>query len=316
VYVTGTGVAAFDVQTGAQVWKTPPFTRSIPTYVSVRDGRVYTAEAVAYAFDAQTGRELWRFTPGADASLSQNVADDHAFYVGTRGHRVYALHVADGAPLWEINLGADWPYENLVKGIALSGDTVYAAAERTYSQNGYLSAGVIVALDRFTGRELWRHQNGDGTSPRGVIGAPAAAGNYLVVSDHRGNAFYAVDRFTGKEVWRTPTEPGFSGPEASPIVIGNVVYGSAIDAYVYALDLSTGRVLWRTRPAMGGSHYHAVCNNTVFNNLQSLGMVERSSGRKLGLMFTEDERVTSGFAVQLDRIFFFTTKAAYALKCP
>lgn len=45
-------------------------------------------------------------------------------------------------------------------------------------------------------------------------------------------------------------------------------------------------------------------------------MVDRHNGRLLGLMFQEEERVTSGFAVHEDRIFFFTTKAAYALKCP
>ncbi len=315
-YITGTGVAAFDRETGALVWKSSRFTSSIPTYVDVQDGRVFAAEAVAFAFDAETGRELWRAPLDADASLSQNTADEHAFYVGTRNHRVYALNVETGQPLWVVDLGPGWPYESLVKGISISGDTVYAAVERAYSQNGYLATGIIVALDRDTGRELWRHENGTGQDPHGIIGAPTVAGRLLLASDHRGNAFYAVDRFTGREVWRTPTELGFPGPEAPPIAVGDVAYASGADTYVYAMDLQTGRVIWKTRPAMGSSVFHAVCGNAVFNNFLGLGIVDRHSGKLLGTMFEGNEHPTSGFAVHDDRIFFLTTEAAYALKCP
>ncbi len=209
-FITGrgadAGVVAFDVQDGERLWSLNPFTQSLPVYLAVHNGRVFAAENVAFALDAATGRELWRTPLDADASLSQNAADAHAFYVGTRSHRVYALDVASGAPLWQVDLGPGWPYESLTKGISVSGDTVYATVERAYSQNGYYAAGIIVALDRTTGRELWRHQNGDGSSPRGIIGAPTVAGRLLLASDHRGNAFYAVDRFTGQQVWRVPTQ--------------------------------------------------------------------------------------------------------------
>lgn len=67
---------------------------------------------------------------------------------------------------------------------------------------------------------------------------------------------------------------------------------------------------------MGGSVYHAVCGNAVFNNFQGLGIVDRRNGQLLGLMFDEDERVTFGFAVHDGRIFFVTHKAMYALKSP
>lgn len=317
MYVTGTGLAAFDLRTGAPVWKTGPFTQSIPAYVSVQGGRVLAAEAAAFAFDAATGRELWRTLLDGDASLSENTADERAFYVGTRTHRVYALGLESGAPLWVADLGMSWPAESLVKGIAVSGDTVYATVERPYSANGFLSAGVIVALDRGTGRELWRYQNGAGDTSRGVIGAPTVAGRLLLASDHKGNAFFAVDRFTGAEVWRTPTQPGAPGPEARPVVADGVAYASGADTYVYSLELATGRVIWKTRPAMGSSVFHAVCGGAVFNNFQGLGIVDRAGGRLLGTMFDGDnERVTSGFAVRDGMIFFVTHRAAYALRCP
>jgi glucose dehydrogenase len=277
---------------------------------------VFAAEGVAFALDAATGRELWRFTPDADASLGRSAADDGAFYFGTLSRRAYAVSVTDGSLLWSTQLGPEWQYNSPVKGVAVSGDTVYATIDRHYSQNGFYSAGVIVALDRSTGRELWRYQNGEGTDSRGIVGAPTVSGNLLLASDHKGNAFFAVNRFTGQQVWRTHTDPAFLGPGQAPIVIGNVAYASAIDTYVYAMDLQTGRVLWKTSPAMGGSTRHAVCGNAVFNNLQSLGITDRHTGRSLGLMFTEDERVTSGFAVHDERIFFVTHKAMYALKCP
>ena len=316
LYITGSEVVAFDVQTGKQVWKSPRFTRSIPRNAPVAGGRVFAAEAVAFAFDAATGRELWRVPLDASAALSQNTADERAFYVGTRSHRVHALEVASGAPLWQVDLGPGWPYESLTKGIAVSGDTVYASVERAYSQNGYLATGIIVALDRATGRELWRHENGDGSVPRGIIGAPTVAGRLLLAADHRGNAFYAVDRFTGQQVWRVPTQPGSVGPEQAPTVVDDVAYAAAPDTYVYALDLRSGKVLWKVKPSMGSNQYHAVCGNAVFSSFLGLGIVDRHTGRVQGTMFGEDELVTSGFAVHEDRVFFFTTKAAYALKCP
>lgn len=190
VYFLGSGIVALDAGTGALLWRGPRFTQSQPTSLAVRNDRVFAAEAVAFAVDAETGRELWRAPLSASASLSQNAADEHAFYVGTRDHRVHALEVASGNALWQVDLGPEWPpYESLTKGISFSGDTVYAAVERAYSQNGYLSTGIIVALNRSTGRELWRHENGSGSTRRGIIGAPAAAGKLLVASDHRGNAF-------------------------------------------------------------------------------------------------------------------------------
>lgn len=316
IYATGAGVAAFDAQNGAMLWQSLPFTASIPTFLSARDGQVFFAEAVAVGLDAQSGRERWRFKPDGDASLSQSAVDDQAFYFGTDSRNAYAVRVSDGTPLWSTRLGSDWQSGSWIKGLSVSGDTVYAAVDRYYSQNGYYSAGVIVALDRTTGRELWRYQNGDGSDSRGVIGAPTVAGRLLLSSDHKRGAFFAVDRFTGQEVWRVATEAGFGGPDSPPVALDGVAYASGNDTYVYALDLESGKTLWKTRPAMGGSVYHAVCGNAVFNNFQGLGVVDRHNGRLLGLMFDEDERVTSGFAVHDGRIFFVTHKAMYALKCP
>lgn len=317
IYATGTGVAAFDAQNGALLWQSPPFTASIPTFLSAREGQVFFAEAVAVGLDAQSGRELWRFTPAGDASLSQSAVDDRAFYFGTDSRNAYAVRITDGTPIWNIRLGPDWQSGSWIKGLSISGDTVYAAVDRYYSQNGYYSAGVIVALDRTTGRELWRYQNGDGSDSRGVIGAPTVAGRLLLSSDHKRGAFFAVDRFTGQEVWRVATGAGFAGPDSPPVALGGVAYASGNDTYVYALDLASGKVLWKTRPAMGGSVYHAVCGNAVFNNFQGLGIVDRHTGKLLGTRFDGDgERITSGFAVHEDRIFFLTHKAAYALKCP
>ena len=54
MYVTGTGLAAFDIRTGAPLWKTGPFTQSIPTYVAVQGGRVLQARLRELARPAPT----------------------------------------------------------------------------------------------------------------------------------------------------------------------------------------------------------------------------------------------------------------------
>ncbi len=316
VYHLGSGVVAFDAATGTPLWRSNRFPTSQPTSLVVQDGRIFTAEATAFALDAESGRELWRFSPDASAALSQNTADERAFYVGTTTHRVYALGAVDGALLWTVDVGPGWQHEGAVKGIARGGDTVYVAAERSYSANGYYSAGVIVALDRMTGRELWRYQDGTGSDSRGVVDAPTVAGRFILMSDLKGHAFYAVDRFTGQEVWRVNTEAGFMGPGQAPVVKQDVVYASAIDAYVYAMELHTGKILWKTRPAMGGSTKHAVCANTVLNNFQSIGMIDRQTGKVRRIFHREGEIFTSGFAVYQDLVFVSSTEAIYSLKCP
>ncbi|HEU4457428.1 MAG TPA: PQQ-binding-like beta-propeller repeat protein, partial [Longimicrobium sp.] len=182
VYAIAGGMVTLDADTGGVLW-TRALSQTVPRNAVVRGGRVMAAEGIAFALDAATGAELWRFTPEAHGGFGESAVDDHAFYFGTAAHRLHALDQETGRALWTVDLGPDWRHTGVVTGVAVSGDTVYAAAERYDSPNGNLSSGFLFAVDRATGRILWSFRNGTGADERNVSASPAVAGNVLVAGD-------------------------------------------------------------------------------------------------------------------------------------
>ena len=308
------GVVAYDAGSGKLAWRSP-LAQYMPRNVVQRDGRVLTAETLAFAFDAATGLELWRFRPDSSADFAQSAADDRAFYLGTRTRRVYALGLADGKPLWSTDIGPDWPFGGLVSGISTSGDTVYATAEKGYAANNYIASGWIVALDRSSGRILWRYENGRGADLRNFISAPTVAGRLLLASDRKGNAVVAVDRFTGQEAWRVTGVPGYIGFTSPPVVVGDTVYAASGDTHVYAIELGSGRVLWKTA-LPGAVEAVAACGDYVVANFRGIAVLDRRSGTLVKRMYDRvDEFTNTAFSVLNGRVFVLGTKAAYALSC-
>ena len=310
----GRTIQAFDVRSGALIWSVPRPPNS-PANVVVRDGRVFAAGSSILALDAASGRELWQFKPDTTATFGRITVDDYAVYIGTASHRVYALSTTDGTALWSVDIGPEWNYPSVVRGISVSGDTLYIGAEQWRAQNGYIASGWLVALNRYTGAVLWRYSIGSGNERRNVASQPTVAGRLLLASDHFGSSFFAVDRFTGEEVWRVNGDLGFFGPVDPPRVVGDVAYAGSSDTFVYAVALDTGRELWKTRVPASIRAY-ATCGDRVFANYQGVAVLDRRTGKLLNTMYDRNEEfTTSGFAVHDGRVFVLGTKAVYAFSC-
>jgi eukaryotic-like serine/threonine-protein kinase len=309
------GAVAIRPSDGAVLWRgTQKW--YVPRNAAVRDGLVFTAEAIVVARDARTGDVRWEFTPDANASLSRVTVDESAVYFGTaeRSHTLYALNATDGTLLWRTRLGPDWEYDAWVKGVSVAGDTLYAGVTQFRAHNGYLSSAWTFAIDKRRGAVLWSYQSGSGADARTTLAGPTIAGDRLLVSDYGANAAYALDRFTGRELWRTEFENGFVGPVEPPIVDGGLVYVGSGDEHLYALDLASGRVVWRT--SVGASIWAvAVCGTRILVQLLGLAVIDRLTGRLLGWMFDEGEYATSGFAVLGTQAFVYGNKAMYLLDC-
>jgi outer membrane protein assembly factor BamB len=315
--VAGSSLRAWDLQTGEPLW-TAPLAENAPRNLAVAEGRVFVAESVAMAFDAATGRELWRFAPDANASLGRSAAADGAFYFGTSAHRVYALRAADGTPLWSTDVGdvnPEWTFPAVVRGVTVAADTVYAAVDQWRSAKGKTSAGWLIALDRTTGKILWRHRHGDGTGSWGASAPPVVAGNLVLANDYLGNALFAVDRATGNEIWRFEGERGHLGFPDPPAVLDGKVYASSGDTHAYALDLATGRQLWKV-PLPAGAFAQTVCGGSLFVNYQGLATIDLSAGKLVDRRLDgEEEFLSSGFAVWENRIYVLGSRAVYGLDC-
>jgi outer membrane protein assembly factor BamB len=151
------GVSAYDLGTGARLWRAPRAPIAPPNVVS-RDGRVFVSSSAAIALDAGTGAELWRFHPDT-TSDALSAVDGRAFYIGSDTGTVYALDVRTGQPFWSAEAVARGTYRTDVTSILSFEDVLYVSVIEETSPTGHLKRGWMVAMDRFTGRVLWRYRN-------------------------------------------------------------------------------------------------------------------------------------------------------------
>lgn len=147
--------------------------------------------------------------------------------------------------LWRVDLGPSY------SGPVVGADRVFV----TETVGG--KEEVVKALDRKTGKELWKASwkaqlsvpayakaNGEW-----IRSTPAYDGTSVFVNGMR-DVLVCLDAATGKESWRAdfPTlyktpQPIF-GQVSSPLVDGDAVYTQAL-AGVFCLDKKTGKVRWR-----------------------------------------------------------------------
>ena len=154
--------------------------------------------------------------------------------------------------LWRVPLGPSY------SGPIVAEDRVFVT--ETVDRN----SEVVRALDRATGKEIWRTEwpgslsvpffakaNGDW-----IRATPAYDGESLFVAGMR-DVLVCLDADTGARRWRVdfPTEFGSALPSfgfvCSPLVTGDAVYVQAGAAFV-KVDTRTGTVVWRTLQDSGG----------------------------------------------------------------
>lgn len=310
-------IESFSLDTGARRWS---YARPAggPSSLVVAGGRVMFAGDTAVALDAATGQELWRRPLPAFAGFCETDGTADAFYVGTTDHRVYALSAADGAVLWERDLGPDWGYATgVVRGMTVSGDTVYVAVEHDTGINSHIGTGDTFALDRHTGAVLWHHRFGDGSGLSIYQSAYRVADRLLLNTANWENTFVALDRFTGQEVWRVVGGAEFMGPREAPEVQDGIAYAGGHDTRARAIDLASGRVLWQA-PGPGGTHYFARCGRLLLANYLRVGAWDAATGEFVGEVprEPENESVHTDFVVVGDRAYVFSTHALLAFHCP
>lgn len=316
-YTLVNGLTAYDLNTGAPLWNVPE-SRYRALNLVVSGGRLFVASTDVQAIDARTGAALWR--AGVDSlARMETTADDRAVYVGTDTRRVVALDVVTGRPLWSAEVLADGAYRESVVGIVAHGDTVYAAIVQELNQSGGAKRGWMVALDRNTGRVLWRYVNERLDEPHDV-GGHAVAGRMLLLNDLNGGAMIGLDRFTGQEVWRKTGPRDRRGAWDSFKVVDGVGYVASNDTHLYSLDPESGRIIWQTGIGASASS-SAVCGDKVFTDAYGLHMVRRSDGQVLATLFLDENGsvgssyVISRLQARGGRVYFVGNDAVYAVTC-
>lgn len=332
----GTGIAALKISDGATVWVNRLWSgrrgsAATGRIVAAQQRALLAAFGFVHALNIHTGATNWTTPVDSIDHLSANETDGSMFYVGTRGPGLYAsataLDVATGAVRWRTPVNAPDDFASFVNGFAISGDTVYATATKYTERWGRNHVGIVLALDRATGRELWRYRSpGNEVNREAITDAPAIAGPLLLISDGDAPAVYALDRATGREVWRVRTDPAYVGPYERPHVAGDTAFFASGDRYIYAVQASTGRIYWKYR-ARGSILDMALCGRWILGNTYAIEVVDRGTGRGIATLIDPEKLpigsgfATSAFAVERQAngsyIAVVTgTKDVYGIRCP
>ena len=282
---TGDGrVVARDRATGVERWSAPvaPGGAIEGGNLVVRSG-VVVAAAVQHAvgLEAATGRELWRYVPPRDTVqkgpsaypgqfvVSHFDADDDAAYLPAWGASVSAVDLRSGAVrwVWEPGISAGdtatrGRFRSGSMGARVSGDTVFATVWHSLDALGLASEPWVVALDRVTGRELWRVVLPSYSGGVIIQGAPAFYRNLVVVASNGGRT-WAIDRTTRQVAWQF-TPPARYATDTQAEVAGDVTYVNGGDDFLYALDAASGTVRWRANAGNGATRDLLVTDRRIY----------------------------------------------------
>ena len=208
-----------------------------------------------WALDARTGRPLWRH-PSLAPVGSAIAVDRGTVFAGDDNGNIYALDANTGTTRW---VAGQLPCASPPKGNGLratappracpcgtrAGPTV--AGDRVVAGT---TAGTVYALDRATGKLLWRFQTGGAVVSSPAVGPSGAASPYtaavyskggLVFAGSADHYLYALDLASGALRWRYQT----GGPiSSSPAYANGVVLVGALDGRLYAVAAATGKPLW------------------------------------------------------------------------
>ena len=184
---------------------------------TVAAGRVYVTDRLVspsqqervHCFDATTGATVWKFAYdcpyvkiGYQAGPRACVTIDggKAYSLGAMGH-AFCLDAADGHVIWKRDLNAEYQIEMPIWGIAAS-PVIYR--NLVILLIGGTPDSCVVALDKETGKEVWRS-----LSERGQYATPLLVkqGEQDVCVCWTGDSVAGLDPATGKVLWREAWKP-------------------------------------------------------------------------------------------------------------
>jgi outer membrane protein assembly factor BamB len=235
---------ALDAVTGAELWRFTPDSDGALGESTADDRAFYfgTGTHRVYALDQATGSQIWSTDIGPDWKytgivLGVSVSGDTVYaaaqqYEAPNGYIatgwIVAMDRNDGRELWRYRSGNGSELRSVSSAPTVAGR--YLLASDLHGSSWF-------AVDRFTGKEVWRIESAPGYV--GPVQAPIVVGDvaYLASND---TYVYAADVATGRIRWKTKT-PASNHAFA---VCGNQVF--ALWGGMSVLDRRTGRVVYES----------------------------------------------------------------------
>jgi outer membrane protein assembly factor BamB len=209
-------------------------------------GRVYTLGArggaeYVVAFDLASGKKLWEVRNGGlysndrgDGPRSTPTLDGDRLYVLGASGDLSCLQTADGTQVWTVNVFRQFGGRNPRWGLS---ESPLVAGDRLLVNAGGRDAS-IVALDKRTGKELWRSQSDEAGYSSAVLHPMGGVQQAIFFTGQRA---VGVDVRDGRLLWEYAKVANRVANIATPIVRDDRVFLSS--------DYGTGAALLRLQPS-------------------------------------------------------------------
>ena len=217
--------------------------------VHVSNGRAYTQgnkneTDTVFCFDAVTGKELWKhsypcplqpkFWEGG--TLATPTVDGDRVYTISKVGDLFCFEAATGKIVWQKNLEKDFGGKMPTWGFAGS---PLILKDQLLVETG-AEAGSVVALEKATGKLVWR--GGKGPAGYGTIQPFNLAGkDYLAV--FTGVSLAILEQNSGKEIASYPFKTKYDVNAVTPIISGDKIFIAAGYNHGSALVKFTGSAL-------------------------------------------------------------------------
>ena len=192
------------------------------------------------AVDLRTGESVWpSAVPLEDAVRTPVAVDEAAAYVGDISGVVTAVELSSGEVRWSADLGT-----SIAGAVTVDGERALVA---TVGEGQ--TPGVVVALDRTSGEELWR--TGEDVIRGSVVSPPVVADGRILLLEP--GSVVALDASDGAFLWRTeivnplrstPFQPQTIVSAMAPVSADGTVFVVDGTGRVYGLDAETGIQRW------------------------------------------------------------------------
>jgi formylglycine-generating enzyme required for sulfatase activity/outer membrane protein assembly factor BamB len=241
-------------------------------------------------FEAATGKPLWThvyqvsykgLAYGNGPRAAPTVSGGRLYTLGAVGH-LYCLDAGTGEPFWSRDLIGQERARLPTWGFAAS-PVVFEGLVIIHA--GAQPQGCLLALDRRTGREVWRNLDDPAgyATPR-LIDAPTGLQLVAWTPSHvRG-----LDPHTGKLLWSIPFEVTYGTSIATPAYADNIVlvsgYYEGTKAIALGKEPGAIKLLWQDRSNLRTLMSQPLCRGGrgyLLDRRHGLTCFELATGRKL-----------------------------------
>jgi len=210
--------------------------------ISIRGDRIYTqgtsgSASVVFCLNRADGKTVWSAALGpklnegrGNGPRSTPTVDDDRVYALTENGDLACLRARDGSPVWRKNILKEFGGSN--PGWLIS-ESPLVDGNRLIVTPGGSGAG-LVALDKMTGKEIWRAK--DVSEEAGYSSAIAAdVGGVRTIMNFTSRAAVGVRASDGKLMWRHSSPANRTANCTTPVFADNKVF--------FTSDYGTGAAL-------------------------------------------------------------------------